>query len=129
MVARKQCHWCKVDIGGAYPNALPDKNDAIFMVISRQLTKILVKNNPKLGEYVDEDTGTLLIQILKALYGLVQAAALWYQMLSEFLRSLGFFANPLDKCILVRNTVAGVLIIILYGDDILLLAGRHMLVD
>ena len=54
------------------------------LILSRQLTEVLVKINPKLQEYVNEPTRAMLVQILKALYGLVQAAALWYEALFVF---------------------------------------------
>ena len=65
-----------------------------------------------------------MVQILKALYGLVQSAALWFTALSIFLNNLGFVAHPLDDCVLMLQTKVGVLYIILYVDDILLLADQ-----
>ena len=129
MASKKRMFWSKVDIGGAYLNAFLVDGDIIFMILSKQLTTILVKLHPELKRYVDPFTGTMLVQILKALYGLVQSAALWYDALSTFLKNLGFVANPLDECVLMHTTDAGVLIIILYVDDILLLADKKVMVD
>ena len=59
-VSTKRVYWGKVDIGGAYLNAFLVDGEVIIMIISKQLTKILVKLNPELKEYVDEETGTML---------------------------------------------------------------------
>ena len=70
----------------------------------------------------------MLVQIVKALYGLVQSAALWFDALSIFLKSLGFKPNPLDECVLKLETKTRVLIIILYVDDVLLLADKEIMI-
>ena len=103
-------------------------DDVIIMVLSKQLTRILVKLKPHLKEYVDPLTGTMLVQILKALYGLVQSADLWFKALSSFLMSLGFKQNPLDECVMMLHTEFETLINILYVDDILMLADRKILI-
>jgi hypothetical protein len=46
------------------------------MELSKNLISILVEVFPWLKPYVHPLTGKLLVQILKALYGLVQSAAL-----------------------------------------------------
>ena len=102
--------------------------DVIVMILSKQLTRILVNLKPHLKEYVDPLTGTMLVQILKALYELVQSAALWFGALSSFLIGLGFEQNPLDECVMMLHTEFGVLIIILYVDDILMLADRKIMI-
>ena len=125
---RKTLHWGEIDIGGAYLNAFMVDGDVIIMVLSKQLTSILVRLKPHLKEYVDPLTGTMVVQILKALYGLVQSAALWFDALSSFLTSLRFKQNSLDECVMMLHTEFGMLIIILYVDDILMLADRKILI-
>ena len=90
---------CKMDIRGAHLNAYIYKSrgdDVIIMIIPRYLTTILVENFPDLREFVDADGGTLWVQVLKAMYSLVQSASLWYEALVKFLTSLGFKSKPLD---------------------------------
>lgn len=84
LASTKKVSWFKVAILGAYLNVFLDDGDTMFLILSRQLTEVLVKINPKLQEYVNEPTRAMLVQILKALYGLVQAAALWYEALFVF---------------------------------------------
>jgi Reverse transcriptase (RNA-dependent DNA polymerase). len=100
---------------------LLDAGDEIFMGISKEITDILIEALPELVEYRTED-GKIIVRILKALYGLVQSAALWYKTLTTFLKSLGFVPNDIDPCVMNKTTNSGVMTIILYVDDILVLA-------
>jgi Reverse transcriptase (RNA-dependent DNA polymerase). len=112
----------KVDIGGAYLNAYVDEGDEIHMELSRELTKVLLELFPELREFVDDKSGKLIVQILKALYGLVQSAALWYSALTTFLKSLGFVANKIDNCVMNMRKGGRNMTIVLYVDDILILS-------
>jgi len=76
--------FAKLDIGGAYLNALLEISDEIYMEISKEIMDILVEALPELEEYWSDD-GKLIVRILKALYGLVQfLAALWYKTFPWF---------------------------------------------
>jgi hypothetical protein len=133
IAVQKRRRMAKADIGGAYLNAFVDKGDEILMELSKELTTILLEVFPELREFVDDDSGRLVVRILKALYGLVQSAALWYEALTSFLKRLGFFANKVDNCVLNMNTGGRDVTIILYVDDILILAEKdediHWLID
>jgi hypothetical protein len=125
----KKKRKAKVDITGAYLNAFVDRGDKIFMELSRDLTSILVDVFPWLKPYVDPQTGKLLVQILKALYGLVQSAALWFEALTAFLKSLGFVPNTIDDCVLNKRDDGRDITIILYVDDILMLSESRADID
>ena len=62
------------------------------------------------------------MQILKALYELIQSAALWFNVLTSFLSSAGFKSNSYDNCVMRKKTKYGTMILILYVDDILVLS-------
>jgi hypothetical protein len=117
----KEMKFAKLDIGGAYLNARIDDKDEIYMEISKQITDILVDAMPELRRYVTKD-GTLLVQILMALYGLVQSAALWFKTLTTFLGSIGFVANQIDPCVMNKKVSTGIVTIVLYVDDILVMS-------
>ncbi len=68
-----------------------------------------------LGDYV---------QILQSIYGLKQAARVWYLLLEEFLRSIGFIPLPSDPSVLTnRKVIIGRIALAVYLDD-LLIAGK-----
>lgn len=117
----RKMRFAKVDIGGAYLNALLNEGDEIFMEIGREIAEILFEAMPELLEYKTED-GKLIVQIEKALYGLVQSAALWFKTLTKFLKSLGFTANEIDPCVMNKPVSSGTMTIVLYVDDILIMS-------
>ena len=74
---------------------------------------------PELKPFVDE-RGRLTVKILKALYGLIQSAALWFALIYGFLKAMGFESNIVNKCVLNMSKDGRKLTIILYVDNILL---------
>ena len=54
------------------------------MWLTRELTEILIIYFPELRPFVGPD-GRLVVKILKALYGLLQSAALWFALIYGFL--------------------------------------------
>jgi hypothetical protein len=118
----------KVDIGGAYLNAFVEDGDEIYMELSRELTKILLEIFPMLRKYVDK-SGRLLVRILKALYGLVQSAALWYKVLTGYLQDIGFVPNIIDNCVLNNKGNGRDITVVLYVDDLLILSPNQGDID
>jgi hypothetical protein len=68
---------------------------------------------------VDPATGTLVVQLDKALYGCVEAAALWYGDLNSKLVALGFVANKHDPCIFNKLDGKVQITVALHVDDLL----------
>ena len=68
----------------------------------------------------EEDTDSVCL-LDKALYGLKQSPRIWYETLTEFLKSLGFEAINADLSVFTRYGM----IIAIYVDD-LLIAGRSV---
>jgi len=128
LAVMKGKYKAKVDIGGAYLNAYIEDGDHIFMELSQELTSVLIELFPSLSKYVDK-SGRLLVRILKALYGLVQSAALWYKALTGFLKSLGFVPNSIDNCVLNNKSRGKDITVVLYVDDLLILSPRQKEVD
>jgi hypothetical protein len=66
------------------------------------------------------DDGKIAVQLDKALYGCLQSGELWYDLLSDYLRSISFKVNDADLCVFKRIGCSGKQIIIgLYVDDLL----------
>jgi len=53
---------------------------------------------PEYQRFID-DHGTYLVQLDKAMYGCVEAVALWFDNLNAVLVADGFVANPHDFCV------------------------------
>jgi hypothetical protein len=95
------------------------------MKIGRDLASKIVKLYPEYAEFVD-NKGNLFVEMLKAMYGCVQASLLWHWLLVKVLKSLGFQQSEVDLCVmrLVDNLM--VHIIMIYVDDLLLFASKEV---
>jgi Reverse transcriptase (RNA-dependent DNA polymerase). len=124
IAAKEGKKLAKVDIAGAYLNASIGRGDDIHMELGRDVTTILVESMPKLKRFV-EPNGKLLTKILKAMYGLIQSAALWFDALTTYLKRIGFVQNTVDNCVLNNKSEGHDVTIILYVDDILILSKQR----
>ena len=59
-------------------------------------------------------------KLVKSLYGLKQAPKQWHQKFDSVVLANGFKINECDKCIYVKNTVNGYVILCLYVGDMLI---------
>lgn len=90
-----------VDIPNAFPQT-PHEGEKVIMKIRGELALLLVKTNPELYEkfLVEENKQPVLyVEILKALYGLVDASLLFYKKLVKDLKNEGFVLNEYDPCV------------------------------
>lgn len=85
-----------IDIEAAFLE--PDLPTPILMVIDRKASTILGCAFPELAAYLNEN-GCLVVELLKALYGLVEAAQLWHIKLSEAMVSFGLKVSTIDRCV------------------------------
>ena len=79
------------------------------MRIRGKVADILLKLHPETyKDYVIYENGitTIYVEILKALYGLIEAPLLWYRRLKSDLVKDGFLANPYDPCV-ANKTIKG----------------------
>ena len=109
-----------MDIGAAYLNAyMAGTGVDVDMTIDARLTNILVELDGTFKEFVRAD-GTVCVRLIKALYGTVEAARLWYDLITKVLLEYGFVANKYERCVLNKTTPTGlVLTVVLYVDDLL----------
>ena len=120
LASRRKLGATKIDFLAAYLNAEIEEGDHIYMWLTRELTEILVIYFPELRPFVGKG-GRLVVRILKALYGLLQSAALWFALIYGYLLKLGFTSNWVSVCVLNLSKGGRELTIILYVDDILVL--------
>ncbi|KAI2505429.1 Reverse transcriptase (RNA-dependent DNA polymerase) [Fragilaria crotonensis] len=87
------------DIAGAYLKAY--MKDFVIMKFTGASVDILCEMNPKYTAFVTIENGTkvIYVRLIKALYGCVQSALLWYQMFHSYLEEIGFELNPYDPCV------------------------------
>jgi hypothetical protein len=84
------------DITGAYLNA--DMDEFVLIKLSGDATDIMWEANNNYKKFVTIENGkkVLYLQLLKALYGCVKSALLWYELFVSTLQEMGFILNPYD---------------------------------
>jgi hypothetical protein len=82
--------------------------------------ELLIEEIPAYTKYIQPD-GTIIALILKALYGLPEAAVQWYNHISQILIKQGYGASRNDKCMFTRRNEKNnrTEVIVVYVDDIL----------
>jgi histone deacetylase 1/2 len=116
-----------IDITGAYLNA-DLKNTQVHMILDPVVTAVMCNIDPTYREFVRQD-GTVVVCLKKALYGCVESARLWYDMLVSTLESIGYVKNPLDKCVFNKTIDGEQCTIVVYVDDFFISSTNVALAD
>lgn len=88
-----------VDIEGAY--LAVNMEDNVYGMFDGVVSAILCRMYPEYTKYLRR--GKLYFRLIKALYGCVQSALLFYKHLRKTLEDFGFIANPYDTCVFTRD--------------------------
>lgn len=75
------------------------------------------------------DPNAFVCRLKKALYGLKQAPRAWYERIDKYLTSLGFSKNEADPNLYYKRDKDGMVILILYVDDLLITGDDHLIVQ
>ena len=67
-------------------------------------------------------------RLVKLLYGLKQAPKQWHEKFDKVMMSNGFTINACDKCVYVKDTNNGYVIVCLYMDDMLILGSNNYII-
>jgi hypothetical protein len=107
--AKEERDVMSADIPNAFiQTAMPvikEGEDRVIMKLTGILLDLLVELSPELyGPYVVLESGkrVLYLQVLRALYGMLVAALLWYRQFRQDLEQVGFEFNPYDPCVANR---------------------------
>lgn len=75
-IAAKQKLLCaSFDVTGAFLNARLEEEQ--YMTLSKQIASVLIARDPSLAKYLHKD-GSMVVSLLKCLYGLRQSPKSWY---------------------------------------------------
>ena len=112
-----------VDVPGAYLHAEWPTGKQVIMRLVGQFVDIMCQVNPKYLPYVrielknGKKVKVLYLKVLRALYGALESALLWYELYSGVLEKMGFVLNPYDKCIANKIIDGKQCTIVFYVDD------------
>jgi fused signal recognition particle receptor len=104
----------------------------VFMWIPEPIASILCDRDPSFVPYIYTNKNgqrRVLVQLLKAQYGCVESARLWYEHIKKALIEQNFDINPFDPCIFQRKSGDAWTYITLYVDDIMIVSDEIRLVD
>ena len=111
-------HKMTCDIGGAFLHTVWPKAEGRQIVhLDKVNARILVQLRPDYKPYIQED-GTILMELHRALYGLIQAARLWYNRLTAVLNKRGYKANHADPCVWNDGEGTGQSTVLFHVDDL-----------
>jgi hypothetical protein len=87
------------DVKAAYYYA--NMEDFVILKLAVEAVDIMCQVNSKYKKFVvvEHVKKVLYLQSLKALYGCVQSALLWYELFTGTLVNMGFKLNPYDPCV------------------------------
>ena len=67
-------------------------------------------------------------RLVKSLYGLKQSPKQWHGKFDKVMMSNGLTINQCDKCVYVKDTNNGYVIVCLYVDDMLILGSNNYII-
>jgi hypothetical protein len=111
---RKIAMW---DVEGAY--LLADQDDFVLVKFTGNSVDILCQVDEEYKQFVTIENGkkVIYLQLLKALYGCLRSALLWYELYSGKLQGMGFELNPYDMCVANKDINGKQCTIGYYVDD------------
>ena len=84
--------------------------------LNGKITKEVYLEQPE--GFETHDPKVFVCRLKKALYGLKQAPRAWYERIDKYLTGLGFSKNEADPNLYYKRDKDGMVILILYVDDI-----------
>ena len=110
-----------LDILGAYLHVkVKHGKSRVIMKLRGEYVEYMCKSNENYRKYVCYENGvkTLYLKLLRALYGCIESALLWYELFVSKLQKLGFTLNPYDKCVANKIVNGKQCTVLWYVDDI-----------
>ena len=115
--AHENRHVGTADVAGAF--LLANMKDFVLVKLKGESVSIMCKMNPTYRKYVTIENGkeVIYLQLVKALYGCIQSALLWYKIFTGKLSELGFTLNKYDPCVANKWINGSQCTICWYVDD------------
>jgi hypothetical protein len=108
----------KIDIKGAFIQT-PMTGPPIYMKLDPKVVKYAKELYPELDEFQWKDQCVYTV-MLKAMYGCVQASALWYVLIRSEFEKMGYRVSETDKCMFIKQVGKDkIFTLLLHVDDIL----------
>ena len=126
IAASRNMEVATVDIKQAYLNA--DMESDVFMWIPQPVSDVLCERDRDFLPFLNKN-GKVLVKLLKAQYGCVESAKLWYNHISNAIIGYGFQISPFDQCLFQKQEGEIWTYITLYVDDLMIVSDDKHRVD
>ena len=128
--AKERRDVATVDILGAFMQG--DQDETVHMRLEGTLAKLLTKCDPKLyRQYVvtENNKPVLYVELIKALYGTLCAALIFWHKLTAKLIEWGFTINPYDWCVANKQINGQQCTLVWHVDDMKISHADSRVVD
>ena len=107
------------DVPGAFLQTEMPEGKNVILVIRDEFVDILCEVNPEYKEHVRIVKGRkiLYVKILRAIYGCIESAMLWYNLYVNTLKGMGFEINPYDTCVANKMVNEKQCTVVFHVDD------------
>lgn len=124
LCARGEWDVATVDITGAYLNAKMKAD--VFMRLDPRMAEMMCEIDSDYRKFLRVD-GSMVVKLVKALYGCIESAKLWFEVLVEALLEYGLVQNEVDPCVFHNHEKN--FHVAIYVDDILVTSPDNTKVD
>ena len=128
--AKERRDVATVDILGAFMQG--DQDETVHMHLELTPTELLTKCDPKLyRQYVvtENNKPVLYVELIKALYGILCAALIFWRKLTAKLIEWGFMINPYDWCVANKQINGQQCTLVWHVDDMKISHADSRVVD
>ena len=112
------------DVPGAYLHAEFPENKNVILRMTDIFVDIMCEINEEYKKHIVYEINKqgkkikcLYVKVLRALYGCLESAFLWYELYSSTHKKLGFVINPYDRCVANKMINGSQCTILFYVDD------------
>jgi hypothetical protein len=120
-----------LDVPGAFMQADMDK--LVHVRFTGKMVDLLMEINQRMyGPCIVKEEGketVMYVELLKALYGTIRAAQLFWEKLTGKLLEWGFTANPYDPCVMNKIVEGTQLTVTWHVDDLKVSHAKSSVVD
>ena len=116
IAAKKKLQLATFDIKGAFLHASMKEGEEVFVRISKEVAKLLVKHDISYEKFLHEN-GSFVVKLNKFLYGLRQSPRAWYDLISAVIMKLGYTKADNDSCLFFKHVGEVSSYILLHVDD------------
>ena len=117
--AKERREVMTVDIPGAFMQG--DQDETVHMKLEGTLADLLARCDPtKYQPYLVTENGktVLYVELVKALYGTIRAALIFWRKFTKQITKWGFTVNPYDSCVANKMVQGSQLTITWHVDDL-----------